>query len=465
MAQSSPPLFGLPYELLTSILFWVRTASGARSFLSCLLCCKAWLHVARPLLYHDILLTNTNLEAFVKRSDFSHGGLIRSLTIRIAHIQRATDLTAPHPYAFIEDEDHARQREIQESKRLWSYLEELSGRLAQLGCLITFALTVSTAPRQFGFAIPRRIVAKVIEGLPETCVNLEIDTHGRDYSEPGSTHLCETIREIVPRLRNLRVRLTTICPAMFGHLLDFSDPSRYLVDFEPVAALHLETVLISCIPGSIYKNQAKLCGDFVESPYNPYSPKPPEARTFLVRALRLAVDRHSYPAAKRLWIIHSLPHDTYDESVYASLNRRDILETSTWALPFRNIAGIQPDGFLIRTPDGEEVLSYAWAIEALAEGENWVETSQGFRLPASLLRKAEPAVYIEKRLPIESTEVWRDRNPRKHCPLWHNEKMAGVRLLKAERRDNLTDSTPVREETPAGWYRENGASELQRNEA
>lgn len=47
---------------------------------------------------------------------------------------------------------------------------------------------------------------------------------------------------------------------------------------------------------------------------------------------------------------------------------------------------------LIRTPEDQELVSDQWTIKALAEGETWVETMNGCRLPASVVAK-KPSVY------------------------------------------------------------------------
>ncbi len=61
----------------------------------------------------------------------------------------------------------------QGSKRLWGLLTAVSGEDASTLRLMTFSLYVSPEPRSgMGFCIPRPVVAKLIEALPEFCVNL-----------------------------------------------------------------------------------------------------------------------------------------------------------------------------------------------------------------------------------------------------------------------------------------------------
>jgi hypothetical protein len=67
-----------------------------------------------------------------------------------------------------------------------------------------------------GFWLPIGILADIIRSLPQQCCNLEIDTQGKDSAEAGCTHLCEAIRDAIPGLHHLRLRLSILCEALFG---------------------------------------------------------------------------------------------------------------------------------------------------------------------------------------------------------------------------------------------------------
>lgn len=276
---------------------------------------------------------------------------------------------ALHPYAFLEDEAYTKRHGNQRSKRLWGLLRDISGKVASMIRLMTFSLWISPDPSySIGFWLPRLIMATVIEALPETFVNLEIDTCGLDYFEPGSVHLCDAIRRTLPYLRNLRLRLRTLYPAIFGADFDPSGLTKFFSNFQPVAALSLQAVVIYCIPGAIHRARANICSTSQEALYNNYSRQNPEARNALIDSLLLGVERGYSPTAEPLRVIHSLPHNNHDASIYATVIRRDILENHILALPFRNVTGSQKDSFLVRTLEGQETFSYAWVIEALAEG-------------------------------------------------------------------------------------------------
>ena len=451
----SPPIGRLPKEILSQILLHVKITSGTSCLAQCLLCCKLWLDATLPLLYSDILLTNSNLEVFGKSFSITHAPLVCSLTITIDPVQPAKDTTASYPDAFLEDDEHMKQHGSQQSQHLWSLLYISADKIASMVTMITFSLTVSSHPNAIGFWIPRPLISEFVKILPKTCVNVEIDSRGNDYFKPGDAHLCDALREILPRLRHLRVRLSTLCPAVLGDGFNPSRSGTMLSDFRPVVAPRLKTLIFNCIPRTIFGSQAHICGTFQENPYTSYTTNLLEARIAIVDALCISKRTSSFPAAECLRVLHALPHSNNDQSVYASLLQRNILEDVTWSLPFRNITGSQKDSFLIRTPDGLEFLSYAWAIEVLAEGELWGELSNGSRIPTSFWRN-RTSVHVPKSLPLLDTNAWKVANPRKSCMLWLNEQVSGTRLLIAECSHGLSGMMPVKEKTPPGWTRDGG---------
>lgn len=256
---SSPsPFDKLPNELLSTILLHVKINSSASCFLSCLLCCKAWHSIALPLLYHDVLVVKSNLEAFVKHFNLSYGSFARSLTISMEPIQPEMQPDGEDSFEFLKDETYMSVHGSQGSNRLWASFRDICEKVASMTRLRTFSFHLSPRPSyRLEFSgcrwVPRPILALIIEALPDTCVNLEIDTFGLDCHEPGSAHLCEAIRGTLPHLRNLRLRLNTLCPAVFGTGFDPIDPAKFFSNFQPVASSSLHTVVIHCISIPLYR--------------------------------------------------------------------------------------------------------------------------------------------------------------------------------------------------------------------
>lgn len=452
MAQSSlshsftPPINDLPQELLIVILERVRNTTSPLSFVSCLLCCRRWYDLGLPLICDVILLKRSNLETFLTRFPPVNCILITSLTISIKPESPASDSAG----RYVEDEEHMKRNGSPETKTLWGQLQNLAtmiGKMTNLSFL-SFVVT-SENPWTVGFWIPRPIIASMIGNLSRSCVGLEIDTRGNDFSELGSVHLCDKIRDVLPHLRHFRVRLSTLCSAMFCASFNANDATE-----DHSKAPSLKSVIINCVPQSLgYGGSARRCGFLEMHPYYRSFHDIFEARGSLATTLRDLVVRGSYPEIERLWLVDMQYHDNDDPTVYAAYNRRDILLNKTWAIPFRNILGVERNAVLTRTPEVNEVVSFQWVVEELAEAQTWKETLSGCRMPAATIATVYPQREDcwEKPLPMESVEAFQIRHPGKSCRLWVNEKKTGLRLLHAFERQGLVDQTPVRQITPSGW--------------
>jgi hypothetical protein len=104
-----------------------------------------------------------------------------------------------------------------------------------------------------------------------------------------------------------------------------------------------------------------------------------------------------------------------------------------------------------------EVVASQATLQALAEDETWIETWSGARLPAATAAGRHHArgslhgvAHARRPLAVESAEAYAARFPGRGYELWSNEAMTGVQQLEAIERDGLTDSSPVKEDTPPG---------------
>ena len=443
MAPLSPsPFERLPNEILSSVLLEVKVDPDASSFLRCLLCCMTWRDMAIPILYRDVLLTESNLSTFVRYFKSSYGPLLRTLTIAVNPVQ---------PASTDNDEHRVERYGSQNAQVLWRLLNQLSCDLASMIRMTTFSLTISSDSYARGFWIPKCTIATIIRALPEACVNLEIDTRDYEGPAPKPVHLCDDICAILPRLQNLRLCLTTICPAIFMDDYEPFQSRERQSSSKPVVAPFLRTFVVNCLPGSIFAyDQVGLCTPGW-SPYQLpqrtwsdyvlyYFEHSEEIVTTIVNALWFGKEIGSFPVAEHVSFLHPGSHGTT-----ASLNRRNILENTTWALPLGQLAihRTDLDLFFIRTPEDQEVVSDQWTIKALAEGEIWVETMDGCRVPASTVTK-KSSVYAKKRLPFVDAETWEAYNPNTSIAVWGNDWGRPTRLLEAEYRYGLSDMRPVK---------------------
>jgi hypothetical protein len=384
-------------------------------------------NIAEPLLYRDISLTNTQLAPFVtcahtRRAPPNDGGVgairmhVRSLTITVDAVPPAPDAATPkNPYAYRKDEEQIEREGSAESKALWAHLCDLVALIAGgssngsggggggMANLATFSLRVADRSFAKGFWLPRPLIALLVASLPAACVNLEVDTQGHDYAEPGAGgsgesgfaaghHLCDTLRTVLPRLHQFRLRIKVLCPAAFvaGYRSVLAtddddddngddDNSGRFAGVTAVPAPVLITAVVNCVmqlPG--YGGPARLCGMLApENPTNFYwgRPTPKEARIPLARCLRwLATlpdaaastsdssskaassctnggggseDSSSssssgcFPVKERLWLLDMQLHDNSARRapVYAAFNRRDIIANRSSTEPFTNVLG------------------------------------------------------------------------------------------------------------------------------
>jgi hypothetical protein len=482
----------LPVEILSDIFQLVKLDSRPSALTACALCCKSWRDIVLPVFYRDVVLNNARLKAFAAAFSTEYGGpLVRSLTLAIDPENddappAASDGGAPSSVDDdgSDDDDTAPSSaddgSSANSRDLWRRLENLFAAVSSMTKLVSFSLTVTDAPTDTGFWLPRPLIASFVTRLPATCVDIEIDTNGHDFGLPGgSVHLCDTLRGVLPRLRHLRLRLKVLCAALFVHNRQHEEWVTGVVAAGApadigaeggVAAPALKTLVLNC--ATQYNgigSHTRVCGalgrefDDGENPrrFVCYFPLPP-ARFELARCLsRLYTTGGGdgggggaspiFPAIERLWMLDVQPPDDDDRSVYAVLNRRDVAADKTYVMPFDYMRRRPGEVFMARMPDGREVLSDFWAIEALAEGETWVEMLGGARVPATEATPDQGWRRVKKPLPLCSTQEYRGRFPSHRFTLWNNEDTAGIKLLSALERDGLTDTAPVRELTPPGW--------------
>jgi hypothetical protein len=196
----------LPAEISAEISDLVHLSSTA-SLHACLFVSKAWYQKARPVLNSTIILSLPEaIVKFCEQFNFAdHGILVRSLTFR----------PTPHPSAWgVYSEDVGDYIYKASTSELINRLAGVVGRLSQLRTLSVFV------PRNVDpiEVISPASLAALVDALPESCDNLEIDTQGH-ASVPVAAdepHLCERLRYVLPRLRHFRLRMGRMCSALLG---------------------------------------------------------------------------------------------------------------------------------------------------------------------------------------------------------------------------------------------------------
>ncbi|KAI1932908.1 hypothetical protein LOZ65_000515 [Ophidiomyces ophidiicola] len=417
----------LPREIFLEILVQFKRASCIRSLLNCLLVCRSWRDAALPLLYGNVVLSGLNLLTFCEGFNPAYGSHVRSVTLKIGH-------------------DHGSSK-----GELDDGLRRFSGLLSKLERLSTLSFHVSSG---FLYDISHGILLSLVQALPESCVNLEIDTHHYDVPSAAVAdgHLCEQIRHILPRMRHVRLSLRYICSALIGTGPLLPCPANDAKIFSPIALPNIQNLVVSCASAARCR-LPKRCQHLVQ-----HEADQSTGWDSVTQALKLLVKNKRYSDSAKFFVFSSIPGDDDDRSQYDTLVCTEMVSQTTLAFPIRFVAMTDSnDGWLLRTQTGQDILSFSWALRDFAEGEAWRDTIGGGRFPAEVLRRGQffSTICVEKKLPILSQEMFKDLYPRKSCDLWTNEQTAGKALLIPETRTGETylSRTPLSEATPSGFVR------------
>ncbi|KAI0453050.1 hypothetical protein F5B21DRAFT_505771 [Xylaria acuta] len=362
---------------------------------------------------------------------------VRSLTLRV---------TQP-PLVNCEDETV-----INANDRIQEVLLRLPPVLGTLNKLYSFSLRVPAMTPTFSFQVSPRAIQALINALPQSCVNLEIDTLGLDLSlpslaatpaNPPSVHLCEALRRVLPRMHRVRIRLSAICPALIGKFT--TNDNTKTESFNPVKAPHLELLFINCRRGH---GLGYLCHE-PTAPATAQTPWSP-----LVSALRQFADTsQACSPSARLCILGSPTPNSLDESAHKTIVVTDLHCRSTCAFPVLRVTPSVSDGWLMRVGQGRGIVSHFSVLEEFAEGKQWTYLPIGARLPSKIAETEGEAIPA---LPTVDEGEWRAAHARKSCVTWKNEALVGSVLLDAETRvdpETYMDLAPVVEQTPRGWRR------------
>jgi hypothetical protein len=245
-----PAINCLPLELFLDILSLVKQTSRS-SLRNCLVVSRLWNQRACPLLYRRVVLDSpVSTRKFCAFISHRYAPQVESLALDLGS---ACSVEAASPgleagrldtfYDIVEP----RMRKLRQDLLLPSALRILSK-------LSTFSLVILPIISPVSAGFPVAELAAIIDALPESCVNLELDTGGwDDFPKQGDPHLCASIRRILPRMQHVRLRLRFVCSAIFGegHLVP-SDQWRArsicsTEEYQPTISLpNMRTLLVNC---------------------------------------------------------------------------------------------------------------------------------------------------------------------------------------------------------------------------
>lgn len=424
----------LPTELLLRI-YQCDLPPGTLS--RCMCCCRRWRSVASLVLYKHVGLDMQGLSRWINSGSASNDVTIETLTVRITEAGTGTATARAPP-------DHA-------LRQLRLDLDRLAERLRHMGKLRSLSIHApARLPR--GLWVPEPSLANVLNNVPGTCSSLEIDLSDVRYSghpSKNETHLCSSVRRLLPQLRFLRLSLPNVCPEIFGSRCD--PTSAIAPAFTPSQAPRLQEVTIKLFGASPVIRRSQGCSSSDASVVR-----------VLIEHLQTFARSGGAPSLRKLWVLDGLPQKLSFDS-YAAVVRRDVLADISQTLPMKNISPgrKENDGFLIRMPaeDGAgDMLSTLEGIQMLAEKDTWIAAANGTRLPSTVMEKEDgltPAGPI-----IRTAEEWRATSEISTI-LWEEESKTSQRLLEAETGGLLEDRVSFIR-VPEGWRRDLNGFGLER---
>ena len=207
----------LPIEVFTIIMKLVRNASDREeqaAFAPCLCYCRYWYNVAKPILWTDVVLRNQNLAIFVAQCTPESAIFIRSLTIRVsvdrtnrkvekAELKKAKDNGTMDEFCRISTQ-YGNSKCLDLSTNLLNLVKAIKNMVQ----LTTFSFTIApqdtTRPDLPHGQLRNDDLQELLEALPMTCVNVELDIAEHPSWLRGRLNLYDTLRRLMPRLRILR---------------------------------------------------------------------------------------------------------------------------------------------------------------------------------------------------------------------------------------------------------------------
>ncbi|KAI1429863.1 hypothetical protein F5Y12DRAFT_342091 [Xylaria sp. FL1777] len=423
----------LPTELLLKIFKYDLTSA---TLLGCMLCCKRWERLVTSVLYkHVALISMQKLSRWIAAGPSSSDAAIETLTIRLAN--RCTEY-GESVYAAT-------------MNQLRLDLDQLPTRLQQMVKLQSLSIA---APDYYEFGqgdwTPFLSMAKILDNVPESCSSLELvikhSSRLTRYAFPGKreTHVCVSIRRLIPQLRALRLALPCLCPESFGRVLNRS--STGTPQFAAVGAPKLQECIIRLATSVGF-------GGIIERFDGPCNS---DVSLFGVKAfaeclLALTASGQA-PLLQKLWIRDALSKGDNPMS-YESFVRRDILTNKSYTFPWKVVClpHKAKNFILVRMPAEEgdqDLFTTVQGVKDIVEGYAWVTATNGTRLPATVLAKYQ----LPRHDCLPQTRAEWSASSKISTVLWENERKTGTRLIHAETGELLEDR-PAHFRIPVGWRR------------
>ncbi|EXJ75052.1 uncharacterized protein A1O5_01748 [Cladophialophora psammophila CBS 110553] len=358
-----------PAELVRKVLLHVKTdldVSRPQPFLlKTFTVCRLWRDIGYELLYTDISLTRAQIAKFVESSSAGQA-FTRSLSIRISYTE--------WPYR-----NPDRLLDVCSAASLKKVIQPIPQIVQAMVRLESFSLVASARAR---VRLPlckavESTIPEILQALPKSLKHLELDAGDADFQQclPPLVHpcFCRSLRERMPSLSNLRLRVSRLCGELFNTSpVEFPEDTNVRPRNDAMGC----TILINTIESSTRRLS--------------YA-RPPLQNPIAANNLRdLASIAQSSIAKGRLQNLQRLSFFTLrrglvTDPLFSAVNELVLAPaTRTLRYPFEDATFLR-----FQEPDGSQM--EAWGqlddLMDLIEGRVWVETAERYRLPRVYLKQ------------------------------------------------------------------------------
>ncbi|KAJ4353871.1 uncharacterized protein N0V89_005601 [Didymosphaeria variabile] len=394
--------------------------------------CKRWHHIASTVLYQHISLDSklredTSGARFGRFARQYH--LIQSLSVRITQV---------HLMGFSVRSTDAFDR-----------LAELCEAVRRMKNLRTFALSFEESLDYLeGFSVPSAVIVLILQSLPASVVNLNLDCDCINRPDLDQPHVCHAVSALLPRLRSLRLRISHLCSGLLSSLfpaatLDHEHPSRPPKSKKPLnRTSRLEYLVIRLIarPECAHLAHTALCSSSDKLLHG----------AKLARTLQELYNVGAFPSLCEFVVIgrvnapSTLQNDNWNVFKVRTF-ARGISETIT--LPWCARGG-SSSLYMIRDCDGDWFGSFANISNSLEGPLAWTKTGiKATRYLKPYERSNDWGLDRTKLAPRDSVIKKFGVSFR----LWKHEDATRAKLLSARKVSGFRDTEVASQIVPDGW--------------
>ncbi|EEQ89238.1 uncharacterized protein BDCG_04358 [Blastomyces dermatitidis ER-3] len=376
---------------LKRILLRLRENTSINIFLPCLLVCKKWYSLAIPVLQAAVVLRNHNLCRFVKSARLplsSKAFTIQSLSLLldVAAVDPSSTAARAWPLGHLLRDLATIMAGVMRALRIFSLRID-----HQPACAVDSGLGDDIDRITAEPSFPASAVIALLESLPDTCSDVEIDTSGCEVYTDGE-HLCPHIAKLLPNLTHLRLRIRQLCPSLIS-IPAQSSCSRCRGELQAPLCPKLRSLVINTELSSAILGWVTRCSPSSET--LPAEEKGNHAeedlQTELSHHLLLGLtSKNCFPAAKRIEIHGPMELDIIP---WHHIRQTDIKDRKTYISSFVTLPSYSRGAWKrgthrcirpMSTGDGTDaVIISSWQPHPRElTGQNaWISNSEGVSLP------------------------------------------------------------------------------------